>query len=328
MGLAAQALRRGGAVLVALLVIGLVLWRWSGVDPVSAKLEGALLDLRFRIRGPLPPPESVVIVAIDEPALDRIGAYEPLRAALAEALGAVAAAGPRVVALDILLADRTGADAALAEAIDGSLINSLNARSGAGSVVFYRDGDCLAVAHEDGTLRLWDLAAMRLISEIRAHEGPVRSVAVHRNGQLFATGGGDGRVKLWALPDGKPVTSADRAESPVNEVKFAPDGGSLAAAREDGVILLLDGTTLRTIRQFLGHHGNVSGLAFHPGGARVATGGADRTIRLWDLHSGQEVLSVRAHLRSVHRLAFSPDGSILASASADRTLRLLEATPP
>ena len=73
MGLAAQAARRGAAILVGILVIGLVLWRWAGVEPVSAKLEGALLDLRFRLRGPLPPPESVVIVAVDEPALDRIG---------------------------------------------------------------------------------------------------------------------------------------------------------------------------------------------------------------------------------------------------------------
>jgi adenylate cyclase len=117
MGLAAQALRRGGAVLVAILVIGLVLWRWSGVEPVSARMEGALLDLRFRLRGPLPPPESVVIVAVDEPALDRIGAYEPLRAALAESLAKIAAAGPRVIGIDILLVDRTGADAALASAI-------------------------------------------------------------------------------------------------------------------------------------------------------------------------------------------------------------------
>ncbi len=117
MGLATRTARRGGTVLVGILVIGLVLWRWSGVEPVSAKLEGALLDLRFRLRGPLPPPESVVIVAVDERALDRIGAYEPLRAALAEALATIAAAGPRGIALDILFVDKTGADVALASAM-------------------------------------------------------------------------------------------------------------------------------------------------------------------------------------------------------------------
>lgn len=117
MGLGSRALRRGGAVLVGILVVGLVAWRWSGTDPVGGRIEGALLDLRFRLRGPLPPPGSVVIVAVDEPALDRIGAYEPLRAALAQALGTIAAAKPRVIAIDILLADRTDADPALAAAI-------------------------------------------------------------------------------------------------------------------------------------------------------------------------------------------------------------------
>ncbi len=116
---AAKAARASGgpAVLLCLLVLALALWRWAAVDPVGARLEGALLDLRFRLRGPLPSPDSAVIVAVDEAALDRIGAFQPLRAALARALTTIAEAGPRVIALDILLVDPTGADAALAAAI-------------------------------------------------------------------------------------------------------------------------------------------------------------------------------------------------------------------
>ena len=66
MGLANRARRAirtgttGAAVLVCLLVLGLGFWRWAGIDPVGARLEGALLDLRFRLRGPLPAPESAV----------------------------------------------------------------------------------------------------------------------------------------------------------------------------------------------------------------------------------------------------------------------------
>ncbi len=128
MGLAARAAKGGvaggvaggAAVLVCLLVVGLALWRWAAADPVGERLEGTFLDLRFRLRGPLPAPESAVIVAVDEQALGRIGAYQSLRAALARALTTIAAAGPRVIALDILLVDRTGADGALATAIQGA----------------------------------------------------------------------------------------------------------------------------------------------------------------------------------------------------------------
>lgn len=114
MELTALALRRGGAALVCAVALALALWRWADADPATGKLEGALLDLRFRLRGPLPPPEGIVIVAVDEPALARIGAYEPLRAALAQAVPVIAAAGPRVIALDVILADRTGVDDRLA----------------------------------------------------------------------------------------------------------------------------------------------------------------------------------------------------------------------
>jgi adenylate cyclase len=105
-------------VLLCLLVLGFSFWRWAGIDPIGARLEGALLDLRFRLRGPLPAPDSAAIVAVDEQALERIGAHQPLRAALAEALARIAAARPRVIALDLLLVDQTGADPALAAAIE------------------------------------------------------------------------------------------------------------------------------------------------------------------------------------------------------------------
>ena len=116
MGVGARLARHATPVLVSALVVGLALWRWADADPLSGKLEGVLLDIRFQVRGPLPPPTGVVIVAIDEQAVGAIGAYAPLRAALAKAMPIIAAAGPRAIAIDMLLADPTDADDALASA--------------------------------------------------------------------------------------------------------------------------------------------------------------------------------------------------------------------
>lgn len=117
MGLAARLSGWAGLLLVGGVVLALAGWRWAGVDPATAKVEGALLDLRFQLRGARPPPENVVIVAVDERAVAEIGAYAPLRAALARALDSIAAGGPRVLAIDVLLVDETEADAELATAL-------------------------------------------------------------------------------------------------------------------------------------------------------------------------------------------------------------------
>ncbi len=117
---AARAAARIGLPLVPMLLLASVLlslWRTVGIDPVTERVEQALLDLRFRLRGPIAPPDGVVIVAIDEAAVREIGMMGPMRAALATAVERISAAGPSAIAIDLLLVDQTAADPALAAAL-------------------------------------------------------------------------------------------------------------------------------------------------------------------------------------------------------------------
>jgi adenylate cyclase len=76
-----------------------------------------LIDLRFAARGPRPPPDSILIVSIDDADVAEIGMMEPMRRALAEAVPRLAAAGAVSIVIDLLLSDPTPADAQLAEAL-------------------------------------------------------------------------------------------------------------------------------------------------------------------------------------------------------------------
>jgi len=67
------------------------------------EVEGRTLDWRFRLRGPLPPPPEVAILALDDASLARFGRWPLPRATLAEAVRRLQAAGARTVAVDILL---------------------------------------------------------------------------------------------------------------------------------------------------------------------------------------------------------------------------------
>ena len=88
-------------------------------DPPLGAFEDTLIDLRFRIRGPRPAPEGVLIVAIDDASLESIGLMTPMREALAAAIQRLEAAGAASIVIDLLLIEPTPADDHLAEVLVG-----------------------------------------------------------------------------------------------------------------------------------------------------------------------------------------------------------------
>ena len=94
--------------LVALLVGGGIgaLHVTGRLPEVLGEIEGKTLDWRFRLRGPLPAPPEVAIIAIDDESLAELGRWPLPRATLAEALDRLTDAGVRTVALDLLLLER------------------------------------------------------------------------------------------------------------------------------------------------------------------------------------------------------------------------------
>lgn len=83
---------------------------WQGI-------EGQLLDARFALRGPLPPPAAVAIVTFDDTAMAQFATFPPPRAAIADAVSAIWDAGARSIAMDFLLVEPRIGDTALAAAL-------------------------------------------------------------------------------------------------------------------------------------------------------------------------------------------------------------------
>ena len=115
-GLAVARWARVG-LLVVIGALALVIWHPGERSRIGAGIEGRLLDLRFAMRGPLPPPESVAIVAFDDLAVSTLQAFPPSRTDIARTVRQAFAAGAAVVALDLLLVDPRDDDPTLAEAL-------------------------------------------------------------------------------------------------------------------------------------------------------------------------------------------------------------------
>jgi len=115
--------RRPATPLRTQLVLGLLVaaaaWLFH-LGPAGQAFEHKGLDLLFLLRGPLPPPDDLVIVAVDEPSFAELGLQWPWPRSLhARLTDRLRAAGARVIAFDILFSEPSAPaeDAALAEAV-------------------------------------------------------------------------------------------------------------------------------------------------------------------------------------------------------------------
>ena len=109
------------AVLGALVWCLVVVWpSLSGRASIIDNQENRLLDIRYRLVGPVLPARDLVIVAIDDATLSSaLGGEMTRRALLALLITHISQSGAKTLALDVLLADRGDAavDAALTRAL-------------------------------------------------------------------------------------------------------------------------------------------------------------------------------------------------------------------
>jgi WD40 repeat protein/serine/threonine protein kinase len=158
-------------------------------------------------------------------------------------------------------------------------------------VAFSADGQHVASASVEGTVRVWNLkTGKEMVLPLLQHAGSVCGVAFSPDGRRLASAGGDWTVRLWDTTTWKSVHILRDPTGAVRCVAFSPDSKRLAWGGTDSTVKVWDEASdqVRTLR---GHTGWVNAVAFSPDGQQIASASADGTVKVWD--TPEEVRVVR-----------------------------------
>ncbi|MBO3460402.1 nSTAND1 domain-containing NTPase [Aetokthonos hydrillicola] len=206
------------------------------------------------------------------------------------------------------------------------------------NIKFSPNGQIIASASVDETIKLWDLKG-NLLNTLKGHKNIVNSVSFSPNGQILASASYDRTIKLWSI-NGKVLDNkSNEHTAEIYSVSFSPDGKILASASWDGTVKLwsVNDSKLKLLKTVellqetpeAGKKGNnhqstsfnFNGVSFSPDGKLIAAGSEDKKVWIWD-QNGKLLRILPGHRALVYSVSFSPDSNILASASADNTIIL------
>ncbi len=187
-------------------------------------------------------------------------------------------------------------------------------------VVSSPDGKTLAVAGDDGIVRLFNAETRQSKQELTRHRGAVHAVAFDPKGKLIATAGADRSIHLWDAA-GKHVRTLTGHKKAIYALAFAPNGKLLASAGDESTIRIWDAHADKELGEIKkAHVGTIRALAFDPNrdGKVLASAGDDAIIKFWDEKKATMLTRAEGHRGQIYALAYSPNGRLLASAGIDK----------
>jgi WD40 repeat protein len=207
----------------------------------------------------------------------------------------------------------------------GKLLASLTQPSWVTAMAFSEDSRLLATGHDDGIVRLWELARGRLLREFAGHALPVSAVAFNAKGDRLASAAEDKAVLVWDTAAEESLGRLEGHDDRVQALVWHPDGARLVSAGWDGSARVWD-VVRKEVSLLLNYHaGQLTALALAPDGKLLASADSEDLIYIYDFPAGTPRGRFEGHRGPITCLAFARTGSALASGGTDRLIRIWDA---
>jgi Tol biopolymer transport system component len=202
------------------------------------------------------------------------------------------------------------------------------------SVALSPDGQYIATASQDTTVRIWNAATGGApIQTLQANTEPVYSVAFSPDGRLLVTASRDSVARVWDWRAGTLLGELRGHKDLINTAVFSPDGTHIVTTSRDKTARIWSwdsaartGTLVTTLS---GHSSNVYSAAFSPDGSYIVTASQDGTAHIWPANGGDaRILRENATSPALYSAAFSPDGRQIVTASVDGTAQIWDWQAP
>lgn len=192
------------------------------------------------------------------------------------------------------------------------------------SLSLSQDGRILASGSADHTIKIWDLAAGKLLRTLEGHTASVWSVALSQDGKTLVSGSQDRTIKIWDVETGKLRHHLSEHTDVVYSVALSPDQKTIVSGSKDFTVKIWKADTgelIRSLTQPEGHRNVVRAVAISPNGTEIASASWEKNVKLWNLQTGKLSRTLLGHTDKVVAVAFINDQTLVSS-SDDQTLRI------
>ncbi|MBD2449706.1 TIR domain-containing protein [Nostoc sp. FACHB-152] len=185
------------------------------------------------------------------------------------------------------------------------------------------NGEMLASASFDSTVKIWDFKTGKCIYTLKGHSGRVWAIVWSPDSKYIASGSADNTVRVWKVETEELIETFPMHTGVCLCMAWSPDNTIVASGGTGDDWSIIFGYIKTRKRQHIpGHSGQINSLAWSSDGKVLASASHDSTIRLWDKETTQLKKILRGHSGDVYSVAWSTDGRLLASSSVDNTIRL------
>ena len=195
-------------------------------------------------------------------------------------------------------------------------------------VAFSPDDNAIAVAGNDGSVRLWTAASPETARILQGHTNSVWRVVFSPDGKTLVSASWDGTVRWWDVQSGQEHTARRLAARGVNDIAFSPEGELLAIAYTDGrAQLWATNGDWQAPHATFHYTESITNLAFGPQGNTLIGGSVQGAFVQWNTGSGERLTewSICAH-GTVTDVAIASTGALWATACEDGTVHLRKTT--